>query len=78
MLRGNESTATLSVRDHFAALAMQGLLADPETRADSGPAEVADLAVAHADALIARLNGATNGATPSRLLERPGEDGQPY
>lgn len=54
--------AGLSKREHFAALAMQGLLALPERplESDSEPQELApyyaQAAVIYADALIAALN----------------------
>ena len=77
MLRGEEPANVIDVRTWLASAALSGLLADRETRRGAAPSAVADLAVTYADALIARLNGATN-ATPSRLLERPGEDGSPF
>jgi hypothetical protein len=46
----------LSVRQHFAAMAMQGLLAgNPITTSPDWERAVAKLAVTHADALIAEL-----------------------
>jgi hypothetical protein len=46
----------LTVREHFAAMAMQGLLADIPDRSDSQLPFVAPQAVLVADALIAALN----------------------
>lgn len=43
----------MTMREHLAALAMQGLLAAPER---FGPSECAELAVGYADALLARLD----------------------
>lgn len=66
----NDLAETATIREVFAAMAMQGLLAggcgrgEPATRA-------ATIAVDYADALIARLNSAT--ASPARV-----GDGQPH
>ena len=46
----------LTKREHFAALAMQGLLANPVYAETRTPVEVQEWAVAAADALIAALN----------------------
>ena len=52
----------LSKKEYFAGLAMQGLLACPETLISGDPkveepADVAKLAVAHAEALLWELGG---------------------
>lgn len=54
----------LTKREYFAALALQGITAGDYVPGDCGdpfrpltPLELATLAVAHADALIAALNG---------------------
>lgn len=44
----------LTIREHFAGLAMNGLLANP---GDADAKEVARLATLHADALLAELVG---------------------
>jgi len=51
----------LTIRGHFAGLAMQGMLAFPGTVGDENaeektPAVIAHVAVIYADALIAELN----------------------
>lgn len=48
---GDWSTLGLSVRDHFAGLAMQGLIDDP-LRADQSRDECARLAYLMADAML--------------------------
>jgi len=48
-----EATSGIPVRAHFAAMAMQGILASGSTSTDSN---IASYAVAAADALIAELN----------------------
>lgn len=49
----------LTKREYFAALAMQGMMADPETGGRVKPEVIAGNAVAHADALVASLNRVT-------------------
>lgn len=51
---GDSLNAGITLRQHFAGLALQGLCADPETGA---PKDAALAAVKYADALIAALNG---------------------
>ncbi len=51
---GPWSTDGLTKREHFAALALQGLLANPDTPVI--PVDVANNAIRYADALIAALN----------------------
>ncbi len=52
---GKAGSAGLTIRAHFAAMAMQGLLSDHNlTQALSG--DIAEMAVEAADALIAELN----------------------
>ena len=48
------STGGLTKREHFAAMAMQGMLADHTC--DAEPDAFAEVAVNYADALIAKLN----------------------
>ena len=59
----HESRGGLTIREHFAGLAMQGLLACPSDHDygswEAALAGIANSAVAHADALIAALNGET-------------------
>ena len=50
----NGGTDGLTKREYFAAMAMQGLLSDPELTAK--PEVFAHEAVRHADALIVELN----------------------
>jgi hypothetical protein len=47
------TTPVMTLREHYAGLAMQGLLSDGGYYTD--PTEGARLAIAHADALIAEL-----------------------
>lgn len=51
----DETVPGLTKREYFAAMAMQGLLADPEAR-NQGSSSVASSAVMHADELIKALN----------------------
>jgi hypothetical protein len=50
-----DSEGGLSIRAHFAAMAMQGLIALPATDHET-PGEIASFSVKCADALIAELN----------------------
>lgn len=46
----------LTKREYFAAMAMQGLIANSKTTPELGRVEIVRHAVAHADALIEELN----------------------
>lgn len=52
----NHHHSGLSAREHYAAMAMQGILADGHDASDKTPRVVAAKAVAHADALLAELH----------------------
>jgi hypothetical protein len=67
MLRPNDPAANLTVREYFALFALQGLLSASETVSWTYEGFAAN-AVAYADALIARLNGAT---APPFVEEEP-------
>ena len=49
-----DSYGGLTIREHFAGLAMQGLLADPSSSSATAW-DLAHVAIEHADALIAEL-----------------------
>lgn len=53
--QSQDAASGLTRRELFAAMAMQGFAADPDT-GDTGAAELANAAVAWADALIAELD----------------------
>mgnify|MGYP000111971196 CR=1 FL=1 len=60
---GGDIYGGVTVREHFAAMAMQGLLASCESqivfqthRDDGARNSIAELAVRHADLLLAELN----------------------
>ncbi len=56
MLRGNDPAAHMTAREWMATTLLQGLLC-PVNISTWNSADLADAAVKHADALIARLNG---------------------
>jgi hypothetical protein len=66
MLRANDPASSMTVREYVAVEVMAAMIASGKFAGNS-PGHVAGCAVNYADALIARLNGAT--ATPSRIME---------
>ena len=48
----NPLASKMSLRDHFAAKAMQGFASDPDWRVDMGPEETARAAYTQADAML--------------------------
>ena len=53
----SKSDAGMTLRDYFAAKAMQGFASDPDWRVDMGPEETARAAYTQADAMLKARDG---------------------
>ena len=57
-VRGNDPASGMTIREHFAAMAMQGMLANPAAIVtDLTMEQTVELSIKAADALLAALEG---------------------